>query len=70
MTTDEKLDAPVTYYLVFKDSLNGVNYAKAACMKIIAVPVYSNTYNPQLIVADKIINSMSDFNVESIDELF
>ncbi len=61
---------PATDCLVFEDSLNGVIAAKAARMKVIAVPEHSNTYNPKLVVADKIIDSLANFDVESIDEMF
>lgn len=70
MTTAEKLGVPATECLVFEDSLNGVIAAKAARMKVIAVPEHSNTYNPKLVVADKIIDSLANFDVESIDEMF
>ena len=68
ITTAEKLGVPTTDCLVFEDSLNGVIAAKAARMKVIAVPEYSNTYNSKLVVADKIIDSLANFDVESIDE--
>lgn len=70
MTTAEKLGVPATECLVFEDSLNGVIAAKAARMKVIAVPEHSNTYNPKLVVADKIIDSLANFDVETIDEMF
>ena len=70
MTTANKLGVNHTDCLVFEDSLNGVISAKAARMKVIAVPEHSNTYNPKLVVADKIINSLADFDVDMIDELF
>lgn len=70
MTTANKLGVPASDCLVFEDSLNGVIAAKAARMKVIAVPEHSNTYNPKLIVADKIIDSLADFDVDKINELF
>jgi len=70
MTTAEKLGVSVMDCLVFEDSLNGVISAKAARMKVIAVPEHSNAYNPRLVIADKIINSLADFDVDTIDGLF
>lgn len=70
MTTAKKLGVPATECLVFEDSLNGVIAAKAARMKVIAVPEHSNTYNPKLVVADKIIDSLADFDVETISSFW
>ncbi len=61
---------PATDCLVFEDSLNGVIAAKAARMKVIAVPEHSNTYNPKIVVADKIIDSLTDFDVETVSSFW
>jgi sugar-phosphatase len=61
MSTADLLGVKHTNCLVFEDSLNGVIAAKAARMKVIAVPEKSHSHNPKLIVADKIINSLNDF---------
>jgi len=70
MTCADKLNVNYRDCLVFEDSLNGVLAAKAARMKVIAVPEACNGSNPKLIIADKIIDSLVDFDVDKIDELF
>jgi len=70
MTTADKLNSKYADCLVFEDSLNGVISAKSARMKVIAVPEECNGVNPKLIIADKIINSLADFELDLIDELF
>ena len=70
MKTAKKLEVPANDCLVFEDSLNVVIAAKAARMKVIAVPEHSNAHNPKLVVATKIIDSLANFDVESIDEIF
>jgi len=70
MTTADLLDVKCSDCLVFEDSLNGVISAKAARMKVVAVPEDCNGSNPKLIVADLILNSLADFDVEKIDDLF
>jgi len=70
MTTADLLKVKYSDCLVFEDSLNGVISAKAARMKVVAVPEDCNGSNPKLIVADLILNSLADFDVERIDSLF
>jgi sugar-phosphatase len=70
MSAADKLGVSPLDCLVFEDSLNGVIAAKAARMKVIAVPEHSNTYNPKLMVADDVIKSLNDFDIETIDSLF
>ena len=70
MTCADKLKVNHRDCLVFEDSLNGVISAKAAQMKVIAVPEACNGSNPKLIVADKIIDSLANFEVDSIDDFF
>jgi len=70
MTCAEKLEVSPLDCLVFEDSLNGIIAAKAARMKTIAVPEQSHAYNPKLIVADKIIKSLHDFDLEKAVKLF
>jgi len=70
MTTAHKLNVKCTNCLVFEDSLNGVISAKAARMKVIAVPEKTHTYNAKISLADKVINSLTDFNVETVEEFF
>jgi len=70
MTTADMLKVKYSDCLVFEDSLNGVISAKAARMKVVAVPEGCNGSNPKLIVADLILNSLADFEVKKIDSLF
>jgi HAD superfamily hydrolase (TIGR01509 family) len=70
ITTAKKLGVSPIDCLVFEDSLNGVIAAKAARMKVIAVPEHCNTFNPKLILADKIIDSLANFDVESVEKFW
>jgi len=69
MTTADKLDVKHTNCLVIEDSLNGVIAAKAARMKVIAVPEKSHSHNPKLMVADKIIDNLNEFEINWVEEL-
>ena len=64
ITTAEKLGIAPTKCLVFEDSLNGVIAGKAARMITIAVPDYEN---PKFIIADKILNSLEEWNEEMFE---
>lgn len=70
LTAAEKLGVSPLECLVIEDSLNGVVAAKAARMKVIAVPEQSHAYNPKLMLADKILDSLHDFNMATANELF
>ncbi len=59
ITTAQKLGVSPMKCLVFEDSLNGVIAAKAARMITVAVPEFDN---PKFIIADKILNSLEDWN--------
>jgi sugar-phosphatase len=50
--------------LVFEDSFNGIIAAKAARMKVIAVPDELHFNEPRFAAADKKIRSLEDVNVE------
>jgi HAD superfamily hydrolase (TIGR01509 family) len=56
--------------LVIEDSFNGIIAAKAARMKVIAIPEKSHQADPRLVTADKLLNSMSDLNVSELYTLF
>ena len=66
LTTAEKLGVSPMKCLVFEDSLNGVIAAKAARMITIAVPEFDN---PKFIIADKILNSLEEWNETIFCEL-
>lgn len=61
ITTAKKLGVSPMKCLVFEDSLNGVLAGKAARMITVAVPDYEN---PKFIIADKILNSLEEWNEE------
>ncbi|MFK7946274.1 MAG: hexitol phosphatase HxpB [Saprospiraceae bacterium] len=66
ITTAEKLNVAPTNCLVFEDSLNGVLAGKAARMTTVAIPEFEN---PKFIIADKILNSLEDFNETVFEQL-
>lgn len=70
LTAAEQLGVHPTECLVFEDSLNGVIAGKAARMKVVAVPEHSNTYNPKLTVADLLIDSLDQVDLNRLLSLF
>ena len=54
--------------LVIEDSLNGIIAAKAACMKVIAVPEPHHINNPQFCIADLRLHSLYDLNQETLQK--
>lgn len=66
ITTAQKLNVAPTNCLVFEDSLNGVIAGKAARMITVAVPEFNN---PKFIIADKILNSLEEFNEATFETL-
>lgn len=69
LTTAQKLNIQPHQCLVFEDSLNGVIAAKAARMKVVAVPEKTHSFNEKLSIADQIISDLSQFKVHHLDEL-
>jgi mannitol-1-/sugar-/sorbitol-6-/2-deoxyglucose-6-phosphatase len=55
--------------VAIEDSVNGMISAKAAGMKVIAVPEEKNWNNPKFAVADVILRSLEEFNLETIQKL-
>jgi len=47
--------------LAFEDSINGTIAAKAARMKVVAVPEVHNLQNPKYVLADLKLDKLSDF---------
>ena len=57
----EKLMIPSYSCLVFEDSIVGLIAAKAARMKCVAVPSADYKSDPRMVLADKVIASLTDF---------
>lgn len=55
--------------LVFEDSLSGVIAAKAAQMKCVAVPFKAHQSDPRFCIADKMLGSLEEFNLELLTDL-
>ncbi len=55
--------------VAIEDSLNGIISAKASGMKVIAVPEEKNWNNPKFAVADLILKSLEEFNLETIKKI-
>lgn len=70
LTTAGKLGINPADCLVIEDSFNGVLAAKAARMKVVAVPEKSHRYDERLIISDKIISSLKDFDIEELKMLW
>ncbi len=60
------LDVRPNECVVIEDSVNGIISAKAAGMKVIAVPEGHNHGNPKFTIADLILNSLEEFTLETI----
>ena len=54
--------------VVIEDSVNGIISAKAAAMKVIAVPEPHNFGNPRFSIADLILKSLEEFNLNIIEK--
>lgn len=66
----KKLKVLPQHCLVFEDSLNGVIAAKAARMKVIAVPEPIHFENVKFNIADEKLKSLLDFESETVNQLF
>jgi sugar-phosphatase len=62
ISTAKKLNVLPQNCLVFEDSLNGVIAAKAARMKVIAVPETIHFENPKFEVADEKLKTLEEFS--------
>lgn len=70
LTTAKKLQVNPKECLVFEDSLNGIISAKAARMKVIAIPEKTHEINEKFKIADKILDNLNGFNLDEAIELF
>lgn len=64
LSTAKQLKVSPMDCLVIEDSLNGVIAAKAARMKVIAIPEKYHDYNPKLELAEKILPSLNHFKLD------
>jgi len=55
--------------IAFEDSITGMTAAKAARMKVIAVPEPHNRHNKRYALADVQLNSLKDFNDDILGQL-
>jgi sugar-phosphatase len=55
--------------LAFEDSINGMIAAKAARMKVVAVPEVHNQQNPKYVLADLKLRKLSDFTTMHLEHL-
>jgi mannitol-1-/sugar-/sorbitol-6-/2-deoxyglucose-6-phosphatase len=66
LSAAKKLKVNPTHCLVIEDSVNGVIAAKAARMKVIAVPDKELVGDKRFVIADSILKSLVDFEVKEL----
>jgi sugar-phosphatase len=66
LTAAKKMGVEPAHCLVFEDSLNGVIAAKAARMKVVAIPEEAAKTDPRFALADLILNSLLQFKEEHL----
>ena len=57
----KKMGVNPSQCLVIEDSFNGVLAAKSARMQVIAIPEKSHQHDPRLVIADEILNDLTEF---------
>lgn len=70
LTTASKLNVHPNDCLVIEDSFNGVLAAKSARMKVVAIPEKSHHYDQRLVIADKILGSLHELNLDELIALW
>ncbi len=63
------LQVSPSHCVAIEDSLNGIISAKAAGMKVIAVPEEKNWSNAKFAVADMILRSLENFDLQTIQKI-
>lgn len=69
ITTAQKLGVSPSECLAFEDSKNGVLSAKSAKMKCVAVPDPISFSDKQFGIADLVIKTLDDFNLDNFNSL-
>jgi sugar-phosphatase len=69
LTTARRLGVAPSECLAIEDSFNGVLAAKAARMKCVAVPEHAQRRDPRFAIADAVLDSLADVNLEVWREL-
>lgn len=64
LTASKRLECRPSECLVFEDSINGLIAAKAARMKVVAIPSASNFNRQEFVIADLKLKSLSQFSKE------
>ena len=70
LSTAKLLGVDAATCLVIEDSFNGVLAAKAARMKVIAIPEKSHTLDERLIIADQKLDSLLNLGLNRINALW
>lgn len=70
LTTAKELGIPPEECLVFEDSVSGVQAAKAAGMKCIAVPEPINRKRPEYDAADLVVDSLEQVDWQTVQLLY
>lgn len=69
LTCAQRLESSPLNCLAFEDSINGMIAAKAARMKVVAVPEEHNRNNPRYVLADQKLDSLAHFTEEELSRL-
>ena len=69
LSTAEKFSFHPSRCLAFEDSLNGVIAAKAARMKVVAVPDEKHLNLPGYAIADMKLSSLKEFNIDKLKQI-
>ena len=69
LSTAEKFGFHPSRCLAFEDSLNGVIAAKAARMKVVAVPDEKHLNLPGYAIADMKLSSLKEFNIDKLKQI-
>lgn len=70
LSAAKQLDTDPKDCLVIEDSLNGIIAAKAARMKVIAIPEKTHKLDDKFIIADKILSNLNGFNLDESLQMF